>query len=449
MSKGAGQERSSTWRAVSTWLGERGAGRAHVRRRNWLVGALVVVAVLVVLVGSVTLWAHDFLFNTDTWVATVAPIAKDPAVTHDLSVYLAQQGTDTIDIGQRTQNALPPRLQPLADPIAIALQGWLQTFLQRTIERFVTSPTAYDVWVTVNRVAHRQVVNVLQNKPGALRANGGKLELNLLPLLSKALIAVQQRAPRLLPRPIPEISAATPPGQAEQQLSQALGVTLPAGFAQITLLQSQDLSTAQKIVRIFNAVVVVLIVAAVALIVAAVWLSLRRRRTLIELGLGVGLALIVTRVLVRRIEDDVAAGLAGHQGGAVATAALRAIIGNLQSFTLWFLVAGIVVAVVAFLLGKPQWFHKVAHGAAGLGASAAGLGASGAEAIARQGTVGRVLLRHTDWLRVGGVVVAAIILLATTPGWAWIVAIALLLLAWELFLWYLVYRWTPPGPAAS
>ena len=365
MSESAGQERSSTWRAVSTWLGERGAGRAHVRRRNWLVGALVIVAVLVVLVGSVTLWAHDFLFNTDTWVATVAPIAKDPAVTHDLSVYLAQQGTDTIDIGQRTQNALPPRLQPLADPIAIALQGWLQTFLQRTIERFVTSPTAYDVWVTVNRVAHRQVVNVLQNKPGALRANGGKLELNLLPLLSKALIAVQQRAPRLLPRPIPEISAATPPAQAEQQLSQALGVTLPAGFAQITLLQSQDLSTAQKIVRIFNAVVVVLIVAAVALIVAAVWLSLHRRRTLIELGLGVGLALIVTRVLVRRIEDDVAAGLAGHQGGAVATAALRAIIGNLQSFTLWFLIAGIVVAVVAFLLGKPQWFHKVAHGAAG------------------------------------------------------------------------------------
>ena len=44
---------------------------------------------------------------------------------------------------------------------------------------------------------------------------------------------------------------------------------------------------------------------------------------------------------------------------------------------------------------------------------------------------------------------AAIILLATTPGWAWIVAIVLLLLAWELFLWYLVYRWTPPGPAAS
>jgi len=447
MSEAERQSGSGAWRAVSGWLGERGEGRAHRRRRNVLVGVLVVVAVVLVVLGSVTLWAHDFLFNTDTYVSTVAPIAKDPAVTHSLSVYLAEQGVNAVDISGRTQNALPPKLQPLADPIAIAIQGWLQTFLQRNIERFVTSPTAYDIWVAANRVAHKQLVNVLQEKPGVLSATGGDLKLNTLPLLSKALMRVQQRAPRLLPKPIPDISPTTPPDQAEQQLSQALGVTLPAGFGQITLVQSDNLKTAQKIVHFFNIFVVVLVILMIAAIVAAVWLSLHRRRTLIELGLGIGLALVVTRVLAHRIEDNVIDGLAGHQGQPIAAAGLRAVIGNLQSFTLWFLIAGFVLAVVAFLLGKPHWFQRVGHGAAGLGVSAAGLGATGAEAIARQGRVGLFLRRYADWLRVAGLVVAVIILLATTPGWGWILAIVLLLLAWELLIWYIVSRWTPSDEA--
>jgi hypothetical protein len=425
------------WQALSGWLGDRSAGRTHVGLRRWLVGILVVLAVLSVLVTSVTLWAHGFLLNTDKWVATVAPIAKDPQVTHDLSVTLAQQGVDAINIQQRTQNALPSQLQPLADPIATAVQGWLQTFLQKNIETFLNTDTAYNLWVGVNRVAHEQVVNALQNKPGALSINNGEARLNLLPLLSKALVEVQQRAPRLLPNAIPEISPATPAAEANQQLSQALGVQLPSDFGQVTLLKSQDLKTAQTAVRIFNAIVVVLVILTIALIVACVWLSLHRRRTLIELGAGVALALILAHVVINRLETNIVNGLKSGGGGGVAAATVKAALTNLTSFTLAFLIAGIIVAIAAFLVGKPQWFAKAGEGIATLGETTA-------EPASRQGRALGFVVRYADWFRLAGVIVALLVLLLTTPTWGWIIAIVLILLAWELFMRYLVYRATPP-----
>ena len=194
----AGDRPKGTWAAVSAWFGDRSAGRTHVRMRRWLVGILVVLAVLGVLVSSVTLWAHNVLMNTDKWVEVVSPIAKDPEVQHDLSVYLAQRGVDAINIQQRAENALPSQFDPLAAPIATAVEGWLQTFLQKNLETFLATDTAYNLWVGVNRVAHEQVVNALNNEPGALSINNGEAKLNLLPLLSKALIQVQQKAPRLL-----------------------------------------------------------------------------------------------------------------------------------------------------------------------------------------------------------------------------------------------------------
>jgi hypothetical protein len=430
-------------KAVSAWFGDRSAGRSHVRMRRWLVGILVVLAVIGTLVSSVTLWAHGVLMNTDKWVELVAPIEKDPQVQHNLSVYLAQRGVDAINIQQRTQNALPSQFQPLADPIATAIEGYLQTFLQKNIQAFLATDTAYNLWVGVNRVGHEQVVNALQNEPGALSINNGEARLNLLPLLSKALYAVQQKAPRLLSGvTIPEISPSTPPAEANAQLSQALGVTLPSDFGQVTLLKSQDLQTAQTIVKIFNTVVVLLVILTVALIVASVWLSLVRRRTLIELGVGIALALIIARVVVDRIEANVVNGLKTAQGPGIAGPAIKAAVDNLQSFTVAFLIAGIVVAIAAFLVGKPEWFSKAGGGLAALGQTSDA-------AAAEPNRVLRFMVRYADWLRLAGVVVAVLILLLATPAWGWIIAIVLILLAWEIFIRYLVHRATAPATTAT
>jgi hypothetical protein len=184
---------------------------------------------------------------------------------------------------------------------------------------------------------------------------------------------------------------------------------------------------------------VLLVAGTIALVVAAVWLSLNRRRTLIELGVGVCLALIVARVVTDRVEQNVVNGLKSAAGGGVAVAALRAVVGDLQTFTLSFLIAGLVVAVGAYLLGKPEWFRR-------MGRSAAGIGASGAAATARpSGAVERFIVRRSDWFRLGGVVAAVVVLLAATPSWGWIIAIVLLLLAWELLVRYIIFHATPPA----
>jgi hypothetical protein len=188
--------------------------------------------------------------------------------------------------------------------------------------------------------------------------------------------------------------------------------------------------------------VVVLVILTIALIVASVWLSLKRRRTLIELGVGVALALIIARVVIDRLEANVVDGLKSGGGGGVAAATVETALGNLTSFTLAFLIAGIIVAIAAFLVGKPQWFSKAGEGIASFAETTA-------EPASPQGKVLRFMVRYADWLRLAGVVVALLILLLATPGWGWIIVIVLILIAWEVFIRYLVYRATPSVASAS
>ena len=78
------------------------------------------------------------------------------------------------------------------------------------------------------------------------------------------------------------------------------GKPLPADFGQITLLKSDSLGAAQTAIKIFDAMMWVLPVIVAVLVALTIWLSHRRRTTIIVLGIGVVVSLIITHVLVKR-----------------------------------------------------------------------------------------------------------------------------------------------------
>ena len=79
------------------------------------------------------------------------------------------------------------------------------------------------------------------------------------------------------------------------KLSAALGVPLPSNFGQITLVRSSDLATVRQAVKDFDGLTLVLPLITIALIALSLWLSVNRRRTVLQLAVGVSLLMIVER----------------------------------------------------------------------------------------------------------------------------------------------------------
>ncbi len=390
------------------------------RLRRWLVGLLVVVACLAVLAAALAIWAHTLVFNTDKWVEVVAPIGKDPEVTQAASVYLTDKAIEASDLESRIAEALPTRAAFLAAP----LTEQVRTFTQERVLQLLRDPRVYDLWVQLNAKAHERLVAVLRGESDVVQLEGDQVQLNLLPLIAQALEAVQEAMPDALGQrvAIPQIDASATADEMRQQLSTALGRPLPPDFGTVVLFESQQVTEVQTAVRLFDRFVWAIVIFALVLIAAAVALSPRKLRTGIQLGVGVVAAVVVARVITNRLEQSIVDGLAGRPGEGVARRVVTSALDNLNGFTQWLLIAGIVVAVAAFLASRPHWFVK----ARDWGAVAAGTGQ--ARAAALRSPAHRFIGAHRDGLQIAGVVVALVLLFFLTLS-IWLVILVIALLA--------------------
>jgi hypothetical protein len=389
------------------------------RLRRWLVGLLVVVACLAVLASTLAIWAHTLVFNTDRWVEVVAPIGKDPAVTQKASVYLTDRAIEASDLQNRIAEALPPRAAFLAAPIT----EQVRTFTQERLLQVLRDPRVYDLWVKLNRVAHEHLIAVLRGESKVVQLQGDQVQLNLLPLIAKALDTVQQAMPDALGSriTIPTLDPSASPDEMRQQLSTALGRPLPSDFGTVTLFEGQQVSQVQTAVRLFDRLIWLLVIVTVLLVAAAVALSPAKLRTGVQLGIGTVVAFVLARIITHRIEQSIADGLSSQPGSGVAKGVISSAVDNLNGFTQWLIIAGIVVAVAAFLASRPQWFVK----AKDWGAVAAGAGEARMSAL--RSPAHRFIGAHRDGLQVAGVVVALVILFFWTSSiWLAILVIALL-----------------------
>ena len=77
--------------------------------RRWFVVALVTLFAILLPITLTVAWAHRTVLNTDTYVNTVKPIAKDPAVTAAVSREITDQVYASLDPQAAIKDALPPR----------------------------------------------------------------------------------------------------------------------------------------------------------------------------------------------------------------------------------------------------------------------------------------------------------------------------------------------------
>ena len=402
------------------------------RLRRILVGLLVFLWCLAVVVTGLTIWAHYTVMNTDGYMNLIGPIGKDPEAIKNLSGYVGDQAVIATDLQQRVTDALPQQAQFFAGPITSAVSD----FITKGAQKVLSTPQAYDLWLKINRLAHEKIVALLRGESTNSYVSGSDVKLNLLPLVSQVLVWVDERLPgglssRFSP---PVIDPETDPTEAVQQVANWSGRPLPSDFGQVTLLQSDALGPAQTAVKWFDRLVWILPLVTLGLIALTIWLSRRRARTAIALGIGAAIAIILTRVIIKRASIALTDKLEEGGGLSVAKDVVNASLGPLTTITIWIVVIGVVAAILVWFLGR----RDLRNAAVSVGKRAvSGTG----DVKIPDSPVTSWIGNHVLGVRWGVLVVGLLVLALFAWSWLWIFLIVIIVLLFQAVLSLISGQW--------
>ncbi|MGZ4741612.1 MAG: hypothetical protein ACXVYS_00235 [Oryzihumus sp.] len=397
------------------------------RWRAFVAGLLIVVGSLLAPLSVLAVWANREVSDTSRYVETVAPLAHDPDVQAAVTDAVTRQVFTHVDVPALTSQLLdalqargvPPelttRLHALEGPINNGVQG----FVHDQVAKVVASPAFAQAWTQANRVAHEQMVNVLSGKQGgAVSSKNGQVTVNLGPFVNE----VKNRL-----------------------VAQGFTVAsnIPAVNASFTVFQSQGVTKAQGIYSLLNTLGVWLPILALVLLAIGIYVAGNHRRATLASGLGVAggmLLLGLGLAIVRPLYLDAVPSTLPHD---VAAAIFDTVVRFLRTSLRAVLVAGLVVALAAFMSGGSvtavSTRRALVRGIGWLrgGAESAGL---------RTGRFGPWVWDHKRWLRVATVAAGAVALIFWTQPTAGVVVLLAVLVL--LVLAVIEFLGRPPGPAA-
>ncbi len=156
--------------------------RGHLPRRisAWV---LLVLASILIPVSVISVWAIRTVTDTDQYVATMAPLARNPVIVDHLAARATDALFSTHVVQNKVTDALPPKAKSLVTPIVTQVH----TYVEGLAVKVFSSPKFGRLWDALNRRSHTAVVNILTGKETPLQkklAKGGAIVLNLSPALN-------------------------------------------------------------------------------------------------------------------------------------------------------------------------------------------------------------------------------------------------------------------------
>src|SRR4051794_26789354 len=200
---------------------------ATPRQRRGVVFTLIAVASVIGFLAVFAIWANRQLLETDTWTNTSTKLLEDPAIRTQVSYFMVDALYANVDVQAELQQALPPRLQPLAGPAAAGLRELTLRLTNNALQR----PRVQELWKQANRNLHKTLIDVVEH--------GGNEDVNL--------------------------DIGTIVGQLGQQAGVDVSGRIPPGAAQIEVLPNDSLSAVQTAVKILRGLAIVLTLLMLAL----------------------------------------------------------------------------------------------------------------------------------------------------------------------------------------
>jgi len=302
----------------------------RARWRTVLAWVLLVVGLVLTPVTVSAIWVRNALLDTDHYVETMAPLARNESI----QVALATRITNEIFADQRVQDAIAEQLpDPISFLAAPASEALRQTTYNITL-KVTQSPQFAKLWDQANRLAHASVERVLTGSGNIkIETKNGQIVLDLTPIYAKVTESLDQTS---------------------------LGITnrLPFSALNKTYVIA-DISTiqgAQTATRILDATADVLPWLVVALLVGSIVAAKDRRRGALRVGVGlllVTLAFTALLALGRAAYVDAVA-----QPGQISIDANRAVydisLRFLRLSNRTVMAIGLVVAIAAALAGASR-----------------------------------------------------------------------------------------------
>jgi hypothetical protein len=399
--------------------------------RRIAVGFLVFLIALLVPITASAAWVRRTVLNTDNYVSTVAPIASNPDVTAAVARTATDELFTALNPQQLIQSALPPKASFLAAPITNGVKG----FVQDQVNNVLNTPVFHQIWITANRLAHEALIKVLNGQASAIQTTNGEVVLNLVPLLNQVLGAIQTQASELLGKNVtlPTLSGNELPSVACEKISAALHRPLPKTCGQIPLFPADKLTTAQHAVRIFKHLVVALLIVTPLLIALTLWLSRRRRRTLIQMAVGVMLGMVLVRRTVFWLQDSLIA-TGKPENEAARRAIVHQVLHGFFDVSLWVLWTAFAVLVIAVVTGPYRWAVAARHWVVEATRNVVDA-TQVAFGKAKAGASGGWIAAHIDVLRIAGAVVALVVILAFSLNFVGVLIVLALTAGYEFWLY--------------
>jgi len=416
--------------------------REHrVRRVLAVVGVLLTCVLLFTTVVGV--WAKRSFLKTDVFSARAGNLIDDPGVQAALGAYLAGEINSLIDPQAIFEEALPERATILAVPLAGAVEG----FVTDKVDEFVASDTFNRLWKEAVTVAHREMVRVLEGDTPLVEESSDRIVINLLPVVNQVLARITQASPEIFGREVnlPDVTVQDVPASARQAIGDALGVDLDDDFGTFTVYDDGALQEAQAGFKLINRLVWVLGVFTILALVLTLLLSPRRRRTLLQLSVGFIVVMVLLRRIVFLFQEDLLNLVKVPRNVPAVQAASDTFLDPLTTGALVIAWLALAVAAVAWLSGPYPWAVKVR---AGVVAGARTVVRVAGDRAQDEETIDWVA-EHKDPLRVGGAVVAVLLLFWLDLSWLGFFLLAALIGAYEVVVTRLADRGEAPEDRVS
>lgn len=294
------------------------------RRRRILVNVLIGVTTVLLIVGIFAVWANRLLFSPDNWSKTSTELLQHPAVRSTTANYLVDQLYANVDVAATIESALPPRLEPLAAPVA----GALRNGAVQAVELALTRPRVQDLWAQANRRADQAFIAIVEGGKGPVGVNQGEVSLNLGAILNTV-------ADRL-------------------GLSSTLSSKLPPNVANLTVLKANQLKYVQNGGKAIKGLALWLTILVPVLYALAVFLARgNRRRTLMAVGLSGILAGAVVLLGRSILENQITGALTSEASLQTTIRAVYAITSSILANVAGACILGGAVLIIAGWFAGP------------------------------------------------------------------------------------------------
>jgi hypothetical protein len=298
--------------------------------------ALVVLASLFALLALHAVWLDRQLLNTDNWTSASSKLLENPAIRQQTAGFLTDELFSNVDVQGEIASLLPARAQALAGPAANLLRERAEFRANRLLQR----PKVQELWADANRKAHELMLRVLNDEGNIVSTQGGVVTLDLRALLEEL--------------------------DAQTGIGGRVASRLPADAAQVTILESDQLKTAQDAARILDGLPIVLVALSLLLFGAALLVSPGWRRQAVRAyGIGLVIAGVAAFAIASIAGDAVVDALAS-------TAATQSAVRGVWDVYVTLLLQaagacifyGVVMVGGAWLAGRTRWAVSVRRFAA-------------------------------------------------------------------------------------